>query len=117
MKRPKYKNVLPIKSFKSTSWLVEMEDGRKYVCIWHKKAKIEHIVDFIKLRYQKFKFTVSAIEVGMYDINIVDHAMTNGRKLNQNKRVVIPGDDKYDFSKTERTIIKKKNIKYDDIPY
>lgn len=117
MKRYRYKDTLPIETKESSAWLIEIEDGRKFISIWCREAKIEDIVKYIKLRYPQFKFTVASIDIGMFEITAIDHSYGNARKLNQNMRIIIAGDEKYDFSKIKRIEIKKKNIKYKDIPF
>lgn len=95
MKRYKYKDVLPIESYQSTAWLIEFISGRKQIAIWHKDAQIEDIVKATKIQNPGKKFTISVVDVGVFDITMIVNCMFNDRKLNQNMRVVILNDDKY----------------------
>ncbi len=84
-----YSSVLPIESYTSTPWMVEFENGCKQLHLWHKKAKIEDIVDAVKMTHPGIKFTVAAFDVGVFTLHHIDHAMSNGRKLNQDMCVVV----------------------------
>lgn len=89
-----YSNVLPIDAYQSTAWLVEFQhmsslfQSTKQLHVWHKGAKIEDIVESIKLYDPEAKFTVSAMDVGTFNIRSVQCSMSNGRKLNQDMVVV-----------------------------
>lgn len=85
----KYDKVLPIKAYNSSVWLVEFEYGQKLLQIWHKNAKIEDIVNAMKMQYPASVFTVSAIDVGSVWVSKIESMMSNGRKLNQDMEVVI----------------------------
>ncbi len=91
-----YSNVLPIDAFQSSVWLVEFQHmsqqlshSTKQLHVWHKKAKIEDIVEAIKLYDPEAKFTVAAVDVGTFNIESVANALSNGRKLNQDMIVVV----------------------------
>jgi hypothetical protein len=85
----KYEDVLPIDSYQSTVWLIEFPNGCQQLHVWHKDAKIEDIVDSVKVHYPDLPFTVAAIDVGMFTLHSTHHSLSNGRKLNQNKEVVV----------------------------
>jgi hypothetical protein len=85
----KYDEVLPIEAYNSSVWLVEFEYGQNLLQIWHKDAKIEHVVAGMKMLYPDSEFTVAAVDVGSVWISQIENMMSNGRKLNQNMEVVI----------------------------
>lgn len=117
MKRTKYKDCTEIKPFKSTVWLVESESGIKEIAIWHKKAKIEDIVQAMKIQNPKTKFTVCPVDVGHFRIrkSKSQHFLTDSKKINQKLELILPGDEKYTFNKRKK--VKKKKIDYNDIPF
>lgn len=84
-----YADVLPIKAYVSTPWLVKFENGCLQLHVWHKKAKIEDIVNAVKMTHPGVKFTVAAIDVGTFTLHHINHSMSNGRLLNQDMVVVI----------------------------
>lgn len=91
-----YSNVMLIDAYQSTVWLVEFQHmsqrlfhSTKQLHVWHKKAKIENIVEAIKLYDPEAKFTVAAVDVGTFNIDSIANALSNGRKLNQDMIVVV----------------------------
>lgn len=85
----KYKDTMPIKPYISTVWMVEFENGAKHLNVWHKDAKIEDIVESVKMEHPDIKFTVATIDVGTFYLYQTGMSMSNGRKLNQDMEVVI----------------------------
>lgn len=85
-----YHNTVPIIPSINSTWLIEYDNGLKMISIWHHKAKIEEIIEFINTTYpQHGPFTVANVNVGTFGISYVDHSMSNGRKVNQNYEVVL----------------------------
>jgi len=90
-----YNNVLPIEAHQSTVWLVEFQhmssmfQSTKQLHVWHKNAKIEDIVEAIKLYDPEAKFTVTTVDVGTFEISAIQNSMSNARKLNQDMFVVV----------------------------
>ena len=89
MENMPYRQVLPINAYQSTAWLVEFENKIQMVQIWHKGAKIQHVVDALKTQHPGEKFTVAAIDAGSFTIKHTQMSMTNARKLNQDMFVVL----------------------------
>jgi hypothetical protein len=87
----KYNEVLPIDSYQSTAWLITFDNGNKMIAIWHHEAKIENVVEAIKVHYPNTKFEVNPISVGRFAINpVIMNYMANGRGVNQDMEVVVP---------------------------
>jgi len=86
-----YKDVLPIKGYKSSVWLVKFEQGQRLLHIWHKDAKIEDIVAAVKREFSAQKFTVAAVDVGSVWVQTVNNMYSNGRMVNQDMEVVVSG--------------------------
>lgn len=87
-----YSEVLPIEAYKSTVWLIEEEyptAKRTFLSVWHDKAKIEDIVNFFKRESNTGVFTVAALNVGTFEVSKILHALSNGRKVNQDLKVVV----------------------------
>lgn len=88
----RYDEVIPIKSYIRTTWMIEEEyptHKRRFIAVWHGEAKIEDIVMAHKTMKPDVKFTVAALDVGMFEVHLPIHAMSNARKLNQNMCVVV----------------------------
>lgn len=85
----KYDEVLPIKSCPSTAWLVEFGGGQRQLCVWPRDTKIEDVVKMVKNHYPTSKFTVSAVDTGVFALHHTEWSMTNGRKLNQDMEVTV----------------------------
>ena len=116
MKRPKYKDCEKIKSYKSTVWYIEFENGYKEIAVWHKKAKIEELVKTIKMQNPGIKFTIEPVETGHFRFKRPKfHFLGHGKKLNQRMELVLSGDPIYDFRKTKNKY--KKTKEYEDIPF
>ena len=84
-----YKDTLPIKAYNSTVWLVKFKQGQQLLQIWHKDAKIEDIVNAVKMEFSAQKFTVSAVDVGSVWIQTVNTMHSNGRMVNQDMEVEV----------------------------
>lgn len=86
----KYTEVPPIKSRLSTIWMVEFESGKKELHVWHRETKIEDVVNAVRVFHPHEKFTVSMIDVGIFNILSVQNSYTpDGRKVNQDMEVKI----------------------------
>jgi hypothetical protein len=85
----KYEDVRPINSYRNTAWMVEFDNGCKQIQLWHDKATIEDIVEAMKMEYPTTKFTVAAVDVGVFTIGRVEHCLSNGRKVNQDMNIQI----------------------------
>ena len=106
--RIKYEDVIkPIKACKVTAWYIEFKSQENEIALWHRKAKIEDVVKFYKVHYPNARFTVSAINTGIFKTYGSPIIYQDGRKLNQNMRVIIFNDDSYNEIKNEK-IQKKK---------
>ncbi len=84
-----YKDVASIDAYNSSVWLVKFATGQQLLQVWHKKAKIEDIVEGINMQFSGCNFTVSAVDVGSIWIHAVEHMLSNGRMVNQNMEVVV----------------------------
>lgn len=84
-----YSEVLPIKAFVRSTWLVERKDGKTFLAVWHKDAKIEDVAAYIKIKNPTLKFTVAAFDVGLLEISKVDFSSSNGRKVDQDLNVIV----------------------------
>lgn len=87
----KYEDVLPIKAYSSSIWLVKFEQGQQLLQVWHNKAKIEDIAAAMNVQFPGTKFTVTAISVGAFWLHHVEHSYSNGRMINQSMEAVIDG--------------------------
>jgi hypothetical protein len=85
----KYEDVMPVDSYQSTPWLVEFDNGCKQIQLWHSKAIIKDIVEAMKMQYPNNKFTVAAVDVGVFTIGKVEQCLSNGRKVNQDMNIHI----------------------------
>jgi len=85
----KYEDVIPIKAYNSSCWMVKFPQGQILLEVWHKEAKIEDIVEAMKMQFPGTKFTVAALDVGAFWIQTVENSMSNGRMVNQDMEVVI----------------------------
>lgn len=82
---------IPIESYPTTVWLVKFYESSEsdILWVWHKSARIEEIVKAANVHFPDLKFTVSAVSVGQFRLEEIDHSLTNGRKVNQDFEVVI----------------------------
>lgn len=81
-----YKDCKPIASALCTLWLIESK-GREILAVWHKDAKIEDIVMYCKLRYNKF--TIMRVDNGIFDISAIEISYSgDARKINQDMEIV-----------------------------
>lgn len=111
----KYKDCTKIKPYRCTCWLIKYENGEKEIAIWNKKAKIEDIINYIKIRNTGLKFTVMNIDVGLFNIKEIDHYYSSdARVLNQNKTLVTL-DKNWQFNEKKKIKIKRRKTK--DIPF
>jgi hypothetical protein len=84
-----YKDGMLIDAKISTTWMVKFENGCKQLQVWHRDAKIKDIAKSVKTQWPKCRFTVAAVDVGVFTIHHIDHSLSDGRKLNQDMQVVV----------------------------
>jgi len=85
----KYEDVIPIDPYVSTVWLIEFKDGEKQLAVWHRKAKIEDIVEATKTFNPGRQFKVTSMDVGTFRISETLHSLSNGRGVNQNMEMEV----------------------------
>jgi hypothetical protein len=89
-----YNECTPIKGRLSTAWIVKFSRGKHLLLVYHKSAKIEDVVDFVRLNYMG-KFTVGEIDCGTFNLDSqhpIDHSYSSdSRQVNQNVEVIIEG--------------------------
>ena len=69
--------------------MVEFETGHKQLQIFDKNTKIEDVVKVMNTHHCKTKFTVAAVDVGIFILHKVECSMSSGRKINQDMEVVV----------------------------
>jgi hypothetical protein len=66
-----------------TVWIVTFKSGAKQLQVWHKNAKIEHVVESMKAKHPKIKFDVAIADVGVFYLYYTGLNIPSGRKVNQ----------------------------------
>ena len=82
----KYKEdtIRDIEAYTCSAWMVEFENGEKELHVWHSQAKIEDIIQSIKI-LRKIEFTVHNVDTGEFQISTVIHSYCHdARRVNQN---------------------------------
>lgn len=72
----------PIHPSLATAWLVELPDGRRYVCLWHREATLEDVHFQMKQYHEKFR--LMNIMVGEFGVAEDSHYYAaDGRMVDQ----------------------------------
>jgi hypothetical protein len=86
-----YNKCKPIEGRVSSVWLVYFSDGREQLQVWHKDAKVEEIVEHVKM-HDKQQFLVGQIDVGEFNLDPetpISHSYSSdGRQVNQDMEMV-----------------------------
>lgn len=90
-KKLKYEDCKPIQPTISAVYLVTFCEIEKVLCVFHRGATVENIVDFIKVYYPERKtFTVRRIDVGVFVLAAMRHISMSGdgREINQDMEII-----------------------------
>jgi hypothetical protein len=89
--------VNPIKTRISSAWEVKYSDGSKQLLVLDTKFTIIEVMRFIKVYHPKKKFAVSAIDVGVFNLNdtvpIENSYKTDARSMNQDGEIELDFDE------------------------